>query len=372
MSLFNKLSGEFIDIIEWLDPTQNTMVHRFERHNNEIKNGAKLTVRETQVAVFVDQGRIADVFTPGMFTLSTENLPILSTLKGWKYGFESPFKAEVYFINTKNFTDLKWGTKNPVIIRDPEFGPMRLRAFGTYAVRVTDSTKFIEEIVGTAGHFTVEDITDQLRNIIVARFTDTLGQSKIPILDLAANYDDMSKFIQGKIAPEFEEYGIGLTKLLIENVSLPPEVEQALDKRSSMGIIGDLSKYMQFQTAEAIEKAAENTSGGANEGIGLGMGLGMVNQMMSQMNDKKETSQETPVTVTPPKLPEPLQVYVAQNNEQTGPFNETELKQLVQKGLLNRQTLVWKAGLSGWVAAENLADLSDLFNSVPPPIPPVG
>lgn len=370
MGLFDKFSGEFIDIIEWLDPTQNTMVHRFERHNNEIKNNAKLTVRETQVAVFVDEGRIADVFGPGMYTLNTENLPVLTTLKGWKYGFESPFKAEVYFINTKNFTDCKWGTKNPVIIRDPEFGPMRLRAFGTYTVRVKDAAKFIDEIVGTAGHFTIDDVTEQLRNIIVSRFSDTIAESKIPVLDLAANYDDLSKFIQTKIAPEFESYGLELNKLLIENVSLPPEVEAALDKRSSMGIIGDLSKYMQYQTAEAMEKAAENPSGGANEGIGLGVGLGMVNQMMKQMNENKGTDEKS-ANVTPPKLPESLQVFVAQDGKQTGPFTEAELKNLIQQGALNRQTLVWKAGMEKWAAAETVPELISILQSVPPVLPPM-
>ncbi|OWY24080.1 SPFH domain-containing protein [Sphingobacteriales bacterium UPWRP_1] len=370
MGLFDKFTGEFIDIIEWLDPTQDTMVHRFERHNNEIKNNAKLTVRETQVAVFVDQGRIADVFGPGMYTLNTENLPVLSTLRGWKYGFESPFKAEVYFINTKNFTDCKWGTKNPVIIRDPEFGPMRLRAFGTYAIKVKDAAKFIDEIVGTAGHFTVDDVTEQLRNIIVARFSDTIAESKIPVLDLAASYDDLSKFVHTKISPEFEAYGLDLTKFLIENVSLPPEVEAALDKRSSMGIIGDLSKYMQYQTAEAMEKAAENPSGGANEGIGLGVGLGMVNQMMQQMKDNKG-AQENTQNVTPPKLPETLQYFVAQNGKQTGPFTEAELKSLVEQGALTRQTLVWKAGMSNWAPAETVSELNSLLQSVPPPLPPL-
>ncbi|OWY20153.1 SPFH domain-containing protein [Sphingobacteriales bacterium UPWRP_1] len=370
MGLFDKFSGEFIDIIEWLDPTQDTMVHRFERHNNEIKNNAKLTVRESQVAVFVDQGQIADVFGPGMYTLNTENLPVLSTLRGWKYGFESPFKAEVYFVNTKNFTDCKWGTKNPVIIRDPEFGPMRLRAFGTYTIKVKDAAKFIDEIVGTAGHFTVDEVTEQLRNIIVSRFSDTIAESKIPVLDLAASYDDLSKFVHTKISPEFEAYGLDLTKFLIENVSLPPEVEAALDKRSSMGIIGDLNKYMQYQTAEAMEKAAENPSGGANEGIGLGVGLGMVNQMMQQMKENKGT-QENTQNLTPPKLPEPLQLFVAQNGKQTGPFTEAELKPLIEQGALTRQTLVWKAGMNNWAPAETVPELNSLLQSVPPPLPPL-
>src|SRR5687767_7308971 len=226
MSIWDKLKNELIDIIEWTDDSANTMVWRFPRHQNEIKYGAQLTVRESQQAVFVNEGQIADVFSPGRYKLETQNVPILSTLKGWKYGFNSPFKAEVYFINTKNFTDQKWGTKNPIMLRDAEFGPVRLRAFGTFALKVTDGGKFIKEIAGTQAHFTTEEITEQLRNLIVTRFTDTVGESKIPVLDLAANYDELSKFIYAKINPEFNEYGLEVTKFLVENISLPTEVEQ--------------------------------------------------------------------------------------------------------------------------------------------------
>ncbi|HOG20713.1 MAG TPA: SPFH domain-containing protein, partial [Salinivirgaceae bacterium] len=240
MGLWSKIKGEFIDIIEWLDPTQNTMAYRFERYNNEIKHGAKLTVRESQVAVFINEGEIADVFQPGMYTLETQNLPILSTLKGWKHGFNSPFKAEVYFINTKQFVDLKWGTPNPVMLRDAEFGPIRIRAFGNYSMQVTDAVKFIKGIVGTDGNFTSEKISEQLKNIAVTRFTDAIGESKIPVLDMAANYNEVSSFCEGQIRPDFEEYGINLTKFLISSITLPPAVEEALDKRSSMGIIGDM------------------------------------------------------------------------------------------------------------------------------------
>ena len=180
MGLFNKLKNEFIDIIDWLDPSNNTIVYRFPRYQNEIKMGAKLTVRESQVAVFINEGQIADIYQPGMYTLTTENMPILATLKGWKYGFNSPFKAEVYFVNTKKFLDNKWGTPNPVMVRDPEFGPVRLRAFGVYEYRVEDAGKFIKDIVGTDGDFTVEKINNQLRNIIITRFSDAVAESKIP------------------------------------------------------------------------------------------------------------------------------------------------------------------------------------------------
>ena len=221
MGLWDKLTGEFVDIIEWTDDSQDTMVWRFERHGNEIKYGAQLTVRESQVAVFVNEGQIADVFFPGRYVLETQNIPILSTLQGWKHGFESPFKAEVYFVNTRRFTDLKWGTKNPVMMRDPEFGPVRLRAFGTYEIRVADSGAFLREIVGTDGHFTTDEVTDQLRNLIVSRFSQEVGGSGIPVLDLAGNYDQLSTFVTNKIAPDFGQYGLELTKLLVENVSLP-------------------------------------------------------------------------------------------------------------------------------------------------------
>ena len=227
MGLFDKIKGEFIDVIEWTDSSPNTLVYRFQRHNNEIKNGAELTVREGQAAVFIDEGQLADVFGPGMYTLETENLPILATLKGWKHGFESPFKAEVYFVNMRQFTDQKWGTKNPVTMRDPEFGPVRVRAFGTYAVRVSDPGKFIKEIVGTDGHFTTEDVTDQVRNVLVARFSDAMASSGIPVLDMAANYDELGNKLADRVSTDMDGYGIELRTLLVENISLPPAVEEA-------------------------------------------------------------------------------------------------------------------------------------------------
>ncbi len=183
MGIWNKITGQFIDIIEWLDNTQDTMVYRFERQDNEIKNGAQLIVRESQVAVFVNEGQIADIFQAGTYTLTTQNLPILSTLKGWKYGFNSPFKAEVYFVSAKNFVDRKWGTKNPIMVRDPEFGPIRLRAFGSYTIRVTDAAKFLKEVVGTNAEFTTDQITDQLRNLVVTRFTDIIGEMILMSMD---------------------------------------------------------------------------------------------------------------------------------------------------------------------------------------------
>ena len=203
MGLFDKLAGEFIDIIEWTEPSQNDILaYRFPRYNNEIKMGAKLTVREGQAAVFVNEGQVADVFTPGMYTLHTQNMPILSTLLGWSYGFNSPFKAEVYFISTRRWTDQKWGTQNPIMMRDPEFGPVRVRAFGTYAVRVGDPGTFLRQLVATDPSFETYEVTNQLRNMIVSRFVDVVGQAKMPVLDLAGNYEKMGKLALEKLSSE--------------------------------------------------------------------------------------------------------------------------------------------------------------------------
>jgi membrane protease subunit (stomatin/prohibitin family) len=367
MSLWKKIKNELIDIIEWKDNSTDTMVWRFPRYQDEIKYGAQLTVRESQVAVFINEGQVADVFQPGRHTLTTQNMPVLTTLKGWKYGFNSPFKAEVYFVNTKNFTDRKWGTKNPIMLRDAEFGPIRLRAFGNYAIKVIDAAKFIREIAGTNAHFTTEEITDQLRNLIITRFTDLLGESKIPALDLAANYNELSQFIQAKLNPEFGEYGLEVTKLLVENISLPPEVEAALDKRSSMGIIGNMQQFTQFQAANSMEAAAKNPGGEASAGMGMGMGFAMANQM-GQMFNQQQNNQQTP-SQGPPPIPGAAMFFVAVNGAQAGPYNEQTLAQMVSQGSLSRETLVWKQGMASWSAAGQVPELQNIFGSVPPPIP---
>jgi membrane protease subunit (stomatin/prohibitin family) len=367
MGLWDRIKHELIDIIEWTDDSTNTMVWRFPRHQNEIKYGAKLTVRESQEAVFVNEGKIADVYQPGLYSLTTQNMPVLTTLMGWKYGFNSPFKAEVYFVNTKNFTDQKWGTKNPIMLRDAEFGPVRLRAFGTYALKVTEADKFIREIAGTQAHFTTDEVTEQLRNLIVTRFTDAVGESKIPVLDLAANYDELSKFIAGKLAPEFNEYGLTVTKFLVENISLPAEVEAMLDKRSSMGIVGNLNQYSQFQAANAMEQAAKNPGGGtASEGIGLGMGFAMANQMGQMFNQQNQPNQ---TTSGPPPVPGAIQYFIALEGQQNGPHSVDGLKDLITKGVLTRDTLVWKQGMQNWIKASDSPEVSPLFGSSPPPIP---
>ncbi|MBQ1654174.1 MAG: SPFH domain-containing protein [Bacteroidales bacterium] len=381
MGLFNKLKNEFIDIIDWLDPSNNTIVYRFPRYQNEIKMGAKLTVRESQVAVFINEGQIADIFQPGMYTLSTQNMPILATLKGWKYGFNSPFKAEVYFVNTKKFLDNKWGTPNPVMVRDPEFGPVRLRAFGVYEYRVEDAGKFIKDIVGTDGDFTVEKINNQLRNIIITRFSDAVAESKIPVLDMASNYNEFSEKIGQVIIDEYKEYGLNMTKFLVSNISLPEEVEKAMDKRSSMGVLGDLNRYTQFQAANAMEAAATNPGGGAAaSGMGMGMGFAMAGQMMNAMNPMMNQQQQMyqqpqqggyqqQQPMAPPPMPAQSTFFVAVNGQQSGPFDMNALSSMVANGQLTKDTLVWKQGMPAWAAAGTVQELSSLFGAVPPPMP---
>ncbi|MFN2502186.1 MAG: SPFH domain-containing protein [Pyrinomonadaceae bacterium] len=291
MSIIEKIKGaavnQFIEVIEWLDESQSTLVYRFPVAGQEIKNGAQLIVRESQTAVFVYEGQVADVFTPGRYEIDGGNTPILSKLGAWKYGFNSPFKSEVYFVNTKQFTDMKWGTSNPIMLRDADFGIVRLRAFGAYSLRVADAAGFIREITGTNAHFQTEDIDGQLKRAIVTEFSDALGELKIPALDLAAQYKEIGEQIRAKINEDFNSYGLEVTKFYVENVSLPPEVEAAMDKRSSMGALGDAQKYMQFQAADALRDAAQNEGGGAGLGAGLGAGFAVGGQMANAFGQQQ-------------------------------------------------------------------------------------
>ena len=283
MSILDKVKeaalNQFIEVIEWLDNSGDTMLYRFPVVGQEIKNGAQLIVRESQAAVFVFEGQVADVFTPGKYEIDGGNTPILSKLGAWKYGFNSPMKSEVYFVNTKQFTDMKWGTSNPVMLRDADFGIVRLRAFGAYSLRVADPAEFIKEIAGTNAQFQTEDIDGQLKRAIVTEFSDAIGEMKIPALDLAARYKEIGEQIRSMINGDFKGYGLEVTKFYVENVSLPPEVEAAMDKRASMGALGDAQTYMQFQAADALRDAAQNEGGGAGLGAGLGAGFAVGGQM---------------------------------------------------------------------------------------------
>ena len=283
MAIWDRITSQFIEIIEWLDDDHETLVYRFPVRAQEIKNGAKLVVREGQSAIFVNEGKMADVFGPGTYTLDTENLPILATLKGWKYGFNSPFKAECYFVRTTQVTDLKWGTQNPIMLRDPEFGPIRLRAFGIFTLRVDDPAKLLRNLSGTDSNFEVDEILGQLKRTMVSRFTSALGDAKVPALDLAGNYEELSKKVLPTIASDFEEMGLGIPTFIIENISLPPEVEKVLDKRSEMAILGNMQQYTAYQMANALPDAAKTPNSMAGAGMGLAAGMAMGNQMASSM-----------------------------------------------------------------------------------------
>ncbi|MBR4360991.1 MAG: SPFH domain-containing protein [Clostridia bacterium] len=294
MGIFSTIAGQFIDVIEWKDNTGDTMVYRYDRGGKEIMMGAQLTVRESQVAIMVNEGKLADVFQPGRYTLSTQNMPIMTALQSWKYGFNSPFKAEVYFVNTHLFLDQKWGTSNPVMMRDSEFGMIRLRAFGNYSFRVSEPVTFLKEVFGTSAYMTVEGVNGQIKRTLVSGLSDALAQSKIPALDLAANYDELSQYALKTLAPRIESLGLKLESFLIENISLPDEVEKAIDRRTSMGVAGNLHQYTQYQTAEAIRESANNPGGAAGMGAGLGVGA-----IMSQVMQAAVQQQASPAPAAP-------------------------------------------------------------------------
>ncbi len=363
MGILDFLTGEFIDVIHWTDDTRDTMVWRFEREDHEIKYGAKLTVREGQAAVFVHEGQLADVFTPGLYMLETNNMPILTTLQHWDHGFKSPFKSEIYYVNTTRFNDLKWGTKNPIMLRDPEFGPTRIRAYGTYSVRVTDPAKFLTEIVGTDGEFTMDEISYQVRNIIVQEFSRVIAASGIPVLDMAANTTDLGKLIAGAIADTVAAYGISIPELYIENISLPPAVEKALDTRTSRGLTGDLDAHMKYAAAEALRQGGE-ASGAMGAGLGAGMGMAMAGRMAGPWGAVPAVA-----PVAPPPPPVEKVWHIAEAGKTKGPFSRATMGQMVAKGEVTRETHVWTAGQDGWKTADDVAELAQLFTVMPPPPP---
>ena len=272
MGLFDFVRSQMIEVIEATDFSQDTIVFQFPVQGNEIKMGAQLIVREGQAAVFLNEGVIADVFGPGRYTLMTENLPLLTKLKSWEYGFNSPFKAEVFFVSTRLFTNQKWGTQKPILMRDAEFGLVRMSAFGIFSFRVTRPEVFLREIFGTLPTYTTRDIVGYLRRMVVSRLADVIGELQTPIIDLVSSYDELGEAGRTRMQPSFEAIGLSLQQLIIESISLPEEVEKVIDKRTSMGVLGDLGQYTRYQSAEAIRDAARNPGGIAGVGVGLGAG----------------------------------------------------------------------------------------------------
>src|SRR6476660_4350177 len=279
MGLLDFIKGELIEIIEWTDDSRDTLAFRWPDQDKEIKNGAQLIVRESQVAQFVYLGQFGDTFGPGKHTLVTQNIPVLSTIAGWKYGFNSPFKADVYFLNTRLFTGNKWGTSNPIMMRDNDLGIVRVRAFGTYDFRISEPKLFLKEVAGSDQNFRLDEFADTMRSRIVRIFADALASAKVPVFDVASRYSELGEALLPLINPVVAaKYGLQITSFIIENVSVPPEVEQAIDRRSSMAAVGNLNDYVKFQMAQGMEKGG-SSGGMATE---LAVGLSIAQQIMQQ------------------------------------------------------------------------------------------
>ena len=297
MGLIDYLKTQFLEIIEWQDDSRDTISFRYPDQDKEIKNGAQLIVRESQTAQFIYLGQFGDTFGPGKYTLTTDNIPILSTLKGWKYGLHSPFKADLYYVNTRLFTGNKWGTANPIMMRNPDFGIVRARAYGIFDFKVTDVKVFLKEVAGTDDHFRLDEFSDTMRSRIVSVFTNALAAAKVPVLDVAARYGELGAALLPLINPEVtSKYGIEIASFVVENVSVPPEVEQAIDKRSSMAAIGNLNDYVKLQVAQSLTMPGGNASGFAGVGAGLGAGLTIGQQVAAALNQP----QATPAAATAP------------------------------------------------------------------------
>lgn len=375
MTLRDFIQGELIDIVEWLESSTDAMAWRFDRPNNELKNGAKLIVRPGQLALFVEQGTVADVFQPGSHELVTKNLPILSRLRGWKYGFESPFKAEIVFVSTRQFTNLRWGTKTPVMTRDPELGAIRLRAYGTYAMRVRDAESFVRELVGANSSYTIGEISDQIRDMVVARFAELLGEKPIPVLQLAANYRELGDLATEKLAAELARFGVELTQLVVESIALPDEVAATLDQKTRLGLLaGDLGSYAQLQAADAIRDSARN-QGAGGAGAAIGVGLGVAQQLAGAAGQAMNASTahtanaptsnvvpQTPPPIAPPPLPSALAIWLGVRGTPTGPLDLAALKQHFHDGTLTKETLAWRAGMADWKPASEMPELTDLLS----------
>jgi membrane protease subunit (stomatin/prohibitin family) len=368
MGLWDKIMGQFIDIIEWTDSSENIMIYRFERQGNEIKNGAKLIVRPGQVAVLVNEGKmVADVFEAGTYELTTQNLPILTTLNSWKYGFNSPFKAEVYFFNMKEFLNQKWGLKNPILVSDTRFGMIELRGFGVYAFKFNDCKRFLESFSSTDDEYTTDQISEQLRSLIVMQISAAIAKSQISVDLLAAAGVELSNQLQSILNPIFiSDYGLNLTKFYVENISMPEDVKKEIIELSRLGKGINYDELAKKNIAHAIKSGGN--SGHTNLGadaMSMMMGMNVANQML---NNQQQHQTPQSLLQTPPPLPTQLQLFVAINGQQNGPFDLQTITQLIHNRQLTKETLVWKQGMANWIAASELAELSNIFAATPPPL----
>jgi membrane protease subunit (stomatin/prohibitin family) len=368
MGIMDRLRTELVDVIEWVDDSRHTLVWRFPRHQNQIKNGAQLIVRPGQQAIFVHQGQIADVFEPGQHVLATRNLPVLSTLAGWKYGFDSPFKAEVYFVSTRQMTDMKWGTPNPVIVRDADFGAVRLRAFGTYTLRATAPRTLLTELVGADAHFEADEITELLRAIVSSAFADLVASAEIPLMDLATSYGQLSEQLRQMVIERVDdEYGLDIPQLYIVNISLPAEVEKAFDTRTSMDMVGDMARYQAYQLGTALPALAANEGAGGMAGAGMGVGLGMA--VASGVPAMTGRGPGPLAASSAPMAPPPPSWHIAENGASVGPFSAPQVVEMISAGRVRPATLVWMAGMVDWMPAQQVPQLAGCFGAAPPPLP---
>jgi membrane protease subunit (stomatin/prohibitin family) len=371
VGLLDKLKGELVDIIEWLDDSRSTLAWRFPRYQNEIKHGAQLIVREGQKAVFVYRGQIADVFDPGSYELVSENLPILSTLQGWKHGFNSPFRSEVYFLNTRQVTDLRWGTPQPVTVRDPDFKMVQVRANGLCVVRIADPEVFLREVIGTDSAVEAEEITELLRRVITLAFSDMIMETGLGAIDLQGRQVELSEklreFVQDRVDDEF---GLEITSVTM-NISLPDEITQAMTRGVARGVeeggyahnVGDIGRLQQVRAADAMLAAAENEGGSAmGDAMQMGMGIAMAGQMANTMGGAMGQP-----GAAPPPLPAQALFHVEAGGQSTGPFSVAQLQAGVAAGQVTAATLVWSPGMAEWSPAGQVPALAPLFAAPPPP-----
>ena len=327
MGLMDFIKKQFIDIIQWTEDGDGTLAWRFPMQEMEIQNGASLTVRDSQLALFVNEGTVADVFAPGMYKLTTQTLPVLTYLKNWDKLFESPFKSDLYFFSTRIQLDQKWGTPNPITIRDKEFGVVRMRAFGIYSYHLSDAKTFYQKISGTRDAYGRDELEGQLRNTMVAGMTDLFGESGVAFIDMAANQDEFGKAMFAKMQPLFADFGLALDSLVVQNISLPEELQKILDQRIGMNMIGDMGRYTQYQVANAIPEAAKNEGGMAGMGVGLGAGVGFGQVMGQAMAQAMQPAADTPAAA-PTVAPVSADEVVATLEKLHG---------LVEKGILTQQ-----------------------------------
>ena len=380
MGILDKLKGELIDIIEWLESDDQTIAYRFERYGNEIKNGAQLTVREGQTAIFVNEGQLADVFDPGMHELTTQNLPILSTLKGWKYGFNSPFKAEVIFVTKRIITGFGWGTPSPFRVRDPEFGILETTARGHFSFHVIEPSKFVRSVVGTEGEFTKDEIRDRLRKKFVTEAISAIAESGKPFYDMAGQYDDLSEALKKRVEVAFfDQYGIALDDTSIQSIDLTERSAQKVEQRDQVMFNDNrMNMYERQARADAMVGMANNPGAGGmgSQAMGMGMGLAMANQMAQNFAGQPEGQPvaQPGAQAGPPPMgaggPPPIAFYAFVDGQQAGPMSGQQLGQMIQQGSVTPETQVWRQGMPAWAPAGQVPEVSSMFGAAPPPPPP--